>query len=53
MSHNSIANFFWWLCLVAAPAGLAGRSCFTRSILPLIPACSRIYANRSPMIHAS
>jgi hypothetical protein len=28
MSHNAIANFFWWLCLVVAPAVLAGMELF-------------------------
>jgi hypothetical protein len=28
MSHNGILNFFWWLCLVIAPAVLAGMELF-------------------------
>ena len=28
MSHQAIANFFWWLCLVVAPAVLAGMELF-------------------------
>jgi hypothetical protein len=28
MSHQAILNFFWWLCLVAAPAVLAGMELF-------------------------
>jgi hypothetical protein len=28
MLHNAIANFFWWLCLVAAPAVLVGMELF-------------------------
>jgi hypothetical protein len=28
MSHNTILNFFWWLCLVIAPAVLAGMELF-------------------------
>ncbi|HLL27913.1 MAG TPA: hypothetical protein VKT73_09755 [Xanthobacteraceae bacterium] len=28
MSHNAIQNFFWWLCLVVAPAVLAGMELF-------------------------
>jgi hypothetical protein len=28
MSHQAIANFFWWLCLIVAPAVLAGMELF-------------------------
>src|SRR5262245_5225076 len=28
MSHQTILNFFWWLCLVIAPAVLAGMELF-------------------------
>jgi hypothetical protein len=28
MSHDRIANFFWWLCLVLTPAVLAGMELF-------------------------